>query len=368
VKVALVTNFWYLRGGLEAVMFAERDGLDARGHETAGFAAAHPLNEAAAYADLFPAVTEHGDVGRGMSPGAKAVATVRQFANLDAARAFGRFIDAFQPDVVHQHGTSRQLSPSVLELAARRGVPTVMTIHDYSLRCPAGTLSRIGEPECVTVSCAGHRYDRAVRFRCVHGSRAASALAATELLVARALRRYERAVDTFVVPSDYLGMRMRESGLPARRLHVLPNAIADGAPSPQPASRASSILVIGRLVPTKGFDVVIEAARVRPDIRWVIAGDGPERGALEQRAVGLDNVTFAGHLDAHGLSRRLADARAVAVPSTWPEPFGMVVLEAWRAGRPVIVSDRGALPDIVRDGLDGIVVEPGDPEALVAAA
>jgi len=121
-------------------------------------------------------------------------------------------------------------------------------------------------------------------------------------------------------------------------------------------------------VPTKGFDIVIDAARLRRDIAWVIAGDGPERAALEQRAAGLGNVTFVGHLDAHALSRRLGEARAVAVPSTWPEPFGMVVLEAWRAGRPVIVSDRGALPDIVRDGVDGIVVQPGDPAALLSAA
>ena len=232
----------------------------------------------------------------------------------------------------------------------------VLTLHDYSLRCPAGTLSRTDAPECIEVSCAGHRYDRAIRFSCVHDSRSASALAAVELLVARALRRYERAVDQFVVPSAYLARRMREAGLPASRLVVLPNAVER---RPAPASPPGEIVVVtGRLVATKGLDTVIAAARLRPDTPFVIAGDGPERASLEASAAGLANVTFAGWLDGPGLERLLGEAAAVVVPSTWPEPFGMVVLEAWRAARAVVVTSRGALPEIVRDERDGLVVPP----------
>lgn len=365
MRIGLLSNFWYLRGGLEAVMFADARLLRGRGHEVAGFAAAHPLNDPAEFSRLFPPVADHGALGRGLGPAAKIATAVRLFQNRTAVRAFSEFAEAFRPDLVHQHGTSRQLSPAVLGEARRRGIPTVLTLHDYSLRCPAGTLSRTGARECLTVSCAGHRYDRAIRFRCVHDSRAASAVAAAELLVARALRRYERAVDTFVVPSEYVAHRMLETGLPKDRITILPNAIeSSDAPPSEPGA---TVVAYGRLVTEKGFETVVEVARRLPGTRFVIAGDGPERAALEQLAAGLENVEFAGRLDRAGIDRLLEGALAVIVPSSWPEPFGMVVLEAWRANRAVVVSRSGALPEIVEDGRTGLVVEPQDVDGFTAA-
>jgi glycosyltransferase involved in cell wall biosynthesis len=365
MRIGLLSNFWYLRGGLEAVMFADARLLRDRGHEVAGFAAAHPLNDPAEFSRMFPPVADHGSLGRGESPVAKVATALRLFDNRTAVRAFAEFAEAFKPDLVHQHGTSRQLSPAVLGEARRRGIPTVLTLHDYSLRCPAGTLSRTGARECLTLSCAGHRYDRAIRFRCVHDSRAASALAAAELLIARALRRYERSVDAFVVPSAYVAERMFETGLPKDRITILPNAIEPSDASP--SAPGATMVAYGRLVAEKGFDTVVEVARRLPGTRFVIAGDGPERPALEQRANGLANVEFAGRLDTAGIDRLLESALAVIVPSSWPEPFGMVVLEAWRANRVVVVARSGALPEIVEDGHDGVVVEPEDVDGFVAA-
>jgi glycosyltransferase involved in cell wall biosynthesis len=273
---------------------------------------------------------------------------LRLFHNREAAAAFDRYADAYRPDLVHQHGLARQFSPSVLERARSRGIPTVLTLHDYSLRCPSGDLSRPGELECLNVSCAGHRYDRAVRFRCVHDSRAASALAAVELLAARALRRYERSVDVFLAPSEYVAQRMRETGVPAGRLRVMPNAVQ---PKEAPDFVDDGyILGFGRLVPTKGFDLMIEMARLRPAVRFVIAGDGPESGNLRRMARGLPNVELVGFVDGDRLDRVVRGARAVIVPSEWPEPFGMVVLEAWNAGRPVIVARTGGVSELVRQG------------------
>jgi glycosyltransferase involved in cell wall biosynthesis len=365
LRIGLLSNFWYLRGGLEAVMFGDARLMTARGHAVAGFAAAHPLNDPAEYSRFFPPVTDHASVGHGLGLIAKSRAALRLFRNGEAVRAFDRFADAFRPDVVHQHGISRQLSASVLAEAHRRKIPTVLTLHDYSLRCPAGTLSRTAAHECIAVSCAGHRYDRAVRFRCVHDSTLASVLAATELLVARGMKRYERSVDLFLVPSEYVLQRMTESGLPAARMAVMPNAI-ETTDTPSGGS-GSCVVAYGRLVREKGFDVVVEAARRLPGVTFVIAGDGPERASLELQAAGLTNLTFVGRLDPAAVERLLSSAFVVIVPSTWPEPFGVVVLEAWRAGVPVIVSRRGALPEIVEDGRTGLIVPPSDVDVTAAA-
>ena len=122
MRVALLSNFWYRRGGLETVMFTDARLLGERGHAVAGFAAAHPLNDPAEFARFFPPLTEHGDVGRELGPLAKVRAALRVFRNPAAIRGFEALADAFRPDVVHQHGVSRQLSPSVLAAARRRGI------------------------------------------------------------------------------------------------------------------------------------------------------------------------------------------------------------------------------------------------------
>lgn len=360
MNIALLSNFWYLRGGLERVMLGDARGLEARGHRVGPFASAHPLNEPAPYAQYFPVSVDHGALGAGLRLRDRATVALRLFHNRAAVKGFDRFADGFRPDVIHQHGLSRQLSVSVLERAHARGLPTVLTLHDHGLRCPSGLLSREKAPMCLAVSCAGHRYDRAVRFQCVHGSRAASALAAAELLVARALRRYERAVDLFLVPSGYVWDRMAESGLPAQRMRVMPNSVA--RPDAEPAPPGTYVLAFGRLVSVKGFGLIVDLAHAMPDVRFVIAGDGPERAGLEKRAAGAANLKFTGQLGDVELASTLRGARAVIVPSIWPEPFGMVVLEAWREARPVIVTRRGALPEIVQDGQTGFVIDPADLE------
>lgn len=365
MRIALVSNFWYQRGGLERVMLADAEQLAARGHEVAGFASAHALNERSPYDSFFPPGVDHSTLGRDQDLRGRAGTALRLFRNSIAVGAFDRFADAFRPDVVHQHGVSRQMSASVLARAHSRGIPTLLTLHDYSLRCPAGTLSRTAAPECLEVSCAGHRYDRSVRFKCVHGSRMASAIAATELLVTRALRRYERSVDMFVVPSDYVRTTMLETGIPAERLRVLANAIE--ARTDRPETEGKFVLGSGRLVYEKGFDLLVDAARSHPDVDFVIAGDGRERMNLERQAQGMPNTHFAGHLAGTAMSTMVREAMAVVVPSRWPEPFGMVVLEAWSMGRPVIVSARGALPELVENGRTGIVVEPDSATALGTA-
>ena len=137
--------------------------------------------------------------------------------------------------------------------------------------------------------------------------------------------------------------------------------------------KGRNVLVLGRLVEKKGFDLAIEAfARVaerHKDATLVIGGEGPMRTALERHATqsGVRGRTrFLGSLDGGGVSRAMADADVFVVPSRI-EPFGIVILEAWRASLPVIVTNRGGPREFVRDGEDGVLVDPTDVKALAEA-
>ena len=125
----------------------------------------------------------------------------------------------------------------------------------------------------------------------------------------------------------------------------------------------------GRIVTTKGVRTLVEAAR-EVHAEFHICGDGWQLQAMRRLASRKrleDRVRFKGWLDPDGLAQEFADASVVAVPSLWPEPFGIVGIEAFAAGRPVVASATGGIGDWLEDGVSGLLVAPGDAGALAAA-
>jgi glycosyltransferase involved in cell wall biosynthesis len=125
----------------------------------------------------------------------------------------------------------------------------------------------------------------------------------------------------------------------------------------------------GRLVLPKGVRVLIRAAS-EVDADFVICGDGwrlAEMRRLAERLGVQERVRFTGWLGSEDLARELAEASVVTMPSIWPEPFGLVGIEAFAAGRPVVASATGGVSDWLQDGVNGLAVEPGDAHALARA-
>jgi glycosyltransferase involved in cell wall biosynthesis len=128
------------------------------------------------------------------------------------------------------------------------------------------------------------------------------------------------------------------------------------------------IAYVGRLSPEKGVTVLIDAMERLRGVPLVIVGDGPQAGELRERSAahGLDDVVFTGHLGRAAAGRVIARAAALVVPSLWSENAPMVVLEAARAGTPVIASDSGGLRELMRS-MGGTPVAPGNTAELVRA-
>jgi glycogen(starch) synthase len=166
-------------------------------------------------------------------------------------------------------------------------------------------------------------------------------------------------------------------GLERGRGLVVPNGVetnGDGGP-PRPITVPFDrfVLGLGRVVAKKGFDLLLEAfARLapwRPDLGLVLAGDGPARAGLAAQAARLgvaDRVHFAGALGRAEVAWAMGTAQVFVLPSR-VEPFGIVVLEALRAGRPVVVSSRGGAGEIVRHEREGLVADPLDSAQLAGS-
>jgi len=161
------------------------------------------------------------------------------------------------------------------------------------------------------------------------------------------------------------------SGVPRERFVVIPNGVARSTFPRRPVAAVRRIAMVGTLRTVKGHDVLIDAAPAllarHPDLHFDIIGGGPLLGALRERAE-TRNVaaafTFYGHRE--DVAERLAESDLVVMPSR-SEGLPNAILEAMAAGRPVVASAVGGIPEVVQDGVTGVLVPPADPAALARA-
>lgn len=328
-------------GGEDAVVSAERGWLEGAGHV------------------VHQCIAENPRTRRGA-----ALAFASSGWNPAAARRVGEATERFRPDVAHVHNTWFAHSPSVLFALRRRGVPVVMTVHNYRLVCGNGLLLRDGAP---CEACIGHHTVPAVRNACYRDSHIASTVAAAGIAAHSALGTWTRGVDRYLVLTRFASDRLQRAGLPSARMALAPNAVADPGPRSLPAARSRDVLFVGRLSPEKGVAVLLEAwRRTEPEgLRLLIVGDGPARGALERSAP--RNVDFLGRLCAGDVRQLLLRARALVIPSIWYEGQPLVALEGLAAGLPLLMSNIGGLPEILNGGRAGWLSAPGDAAALAGA-
>lgn len=364
MRIVMAANWWYRRGGLGAVMIDEANQLQAAGHSVFPFAAAHPDNLPTPSSLYFPPFVETANLGQEMSLGMQVSSAVRLAYNRDAARGFDALLHDVKPDLVHLHNTARQLSPSIVAVASRRGVPVVMTLHDYGLVCPQGQLYKGEREACLPPNCLGGNVIHAVTNRCIKGSLAGSAVAAVEHLVHRSLGMYARRARILFAPSRFMYEVVRGAGVPGAKLRLLRNGLPSTVPPGPPPDNGGHVLFAGRLSREKGLEVLIAAARQTPEVRYLVAGDGPLRDGLEDATPA--NVELIGHQSQRQLHDLYRNAVAIVVPSTWFENAPLTVLEGMRAARAVIASDIGGLGEMLELG-GGQLVPTGDVDALAAA-
>lgn len=296
---------------------------------------------------------EHSTSGGSLSPATAAKWAVDAMGAEKALRA----LRDWKPDVVYCNG----LDTPALELALAGVTASVYSAHAYYGTCISGRkMHSFPRPRVCErrfgPACLGIYLPR----RC-GGLSPISMLTAYRTQSSRlaAIRAYSAVI----VHSQYMKNEYARNGIET--------TIVPLPPPPSPAGRASSpkpdeerrLVFLGRLFDLKGcgtlIDAAVRAARALPSVRVTVAGEGPERASLERHAAAIApaarnlSIRFVGAVDRSQRDALLADAHALIVPSLWPEPVGMVGLEAAAFGVPAVAFRVGGVPEWLEDGKSG---------------
>jgi len=261
----------------------------------------------------------------------------------------------FKPDLIHAHNTFPLISPSLYGAADAMRIPVVQTLHNFRLICPQAMLLRHGR---VCEDCVGHLPWRAVVHRCYRNSTAQSALTATMLTLHRWLGTWNKRVSRYIVLNNLCREKFMQGGLPAARLRIKPNFVRSTR-VPHWEDRQGGIF-IGRLSAEKGITVLAQAMSALPTLRIDVFGKGPMQAIVES----TPGMQYGGFQSPAQLVDRLHKAAYLVAPSTGVESFGLVAIEAFCCGTPVIATRHGGLSDLIEHGKTGLLVPPGDANAL----
>ena len=340
---------WF--GGVEQCVADSASGLRRRGHDCI-LAHGPEARDADAYRSSFDRTLGARELG----------------AEGTEARDFADIVRETRPDVIYLHKVPASL------IRTDHGAAVVRMIHDHDVYCPRRHKYYAWNRQPCHAR-AGWRCwldgaflardseTRGLRFENIR----------EKLSAMRAHWDLER----LLVGSRFMESQLRENGCPEERIRIVPPVVElDGERTPRSGSSDSGarFLYVGQLIRGKGVDALLQAmAAIRDagiDATLTLAGDGSDRSRLESIAASRrlePTVTFEGFVPHADLGARYAGADAVVVPSRWPEPFGLVGLEAMRHARPVVAFDSGGIGDWLESEETGILVPSGDIAGLAQA-
>ena len=361
MRVLMLNAFHWPKGGVERTVFDETRWLEGAGHEVGHFATVDPRNQPSRFERHFAPSADFGE----HTPAWKQLPLLpRAVWSAPAARALAGLLAEWRPDIAHLHAPSRYLTPSVIAVLERAAVPMVMTLHDFKPWCTNRLLFAHGA-QCER--CKGGRHWQAVATGCVQGSRLKSLVGAWEAYDHDRRGAY-RAVRQFLAPSLYARGKALEMGADGARVLVLPHGV-DLYEMPPIAAAPNLperfVMYAGRLSDEKGVSSLPGLARAIAPIPLWVAGGGPREAWL--RAHAPANLRVLGLLPPGELASMRAHAAVVVVPSVFPETFGYAVAEAQLEARAVVASRIGAVDELVKHEVTGLLIPPGDEAALIAS-
>jgi len=338
MRILKVHNYYIRSGGEDTVFHAETALLRSRGHE----------------------VLEYLEFNKKIESMNKAFVALQTIWSRSSYWKLMDFLRKTQPEVVHFHNTFPLISPSAYYACRDLGIPVVQTLDNQRLMCPAASFYREGK---LCLDCLGKTPPwPGVVHACYHDSHLHTAVVASMLTLHRWMGTWQTKIDVFLCSTNFYRDLFAQAGFPSDKIVVMPHFVQERHQPDTVGKTGDYALFVGRLNPEKGVNTLLEAWR-HLDFPLKIRGSGrlddTARKFVEQH--GMDKVEFVRRMEESELSDLIGNARFLVMPSEgYYETFGMVIVEAYSRGVPVVASNIGVTPELVADHRTGLLFEPGN--------
>ena len=349
MKILLVNKFHFLKGGSETYYFELAKLLRKEGHEVAFFSMQNEKNIKTDCKEYF---VENIDLNSNNK--LKALDVIYSKNNkqkvLEAIRDF-------KPDIIHVNNFQRQLSSSIIFAAKKMNIPVVFTAHDLQAICPNITMLDCNTNICQ--KCINGKYINCIKKSCIKDSKMKSTLGALEGYFYRINKIYTKKIDYIITPSNFLEKKLIEDGISKDKIETLYNFI-DVEQYNIKTSDKGYALYLGRLTKEKGILNLIEAFCKINIGKLYIAGEGPQEQEIKniiQEKHQEDRIKLLGRLEKSEMKQYIGNSRFVVVPSIWYENCPYSIIETLTIGKPVIGSNIGGIPELIKNGENGFTYE-----------
>lgn len=357
MKILAVNKFYYIKGGAESYFFSLNNLCIEKGHEIIPFSMKDEKNVYSEYEKYFINNINYEN----MNLKTKIINTAKIVYSFEAEKKIKSIIRDTNPDLAHLHIFQHQMSPSIIHSLKQAGIPIVNTVHDLKVICP--NYKMLNE-KGICEKCKGHKYYNCLVNSCTKGSKLYSAVNMFEAYLHKYLKSYSY-VDKYICPSEFYRKKFIEFGIPESKVVNIPNFV--DVKQFEPCYENQDYFVyVGRLSGEKGIKTLIKSMKNVQASKLCIVGTGPIEEELKTQVkdLNLKNVEFLGYKSGKDLENTIKNSKFIVIPSEWYENCPMSAIEAMAYGKSVIGSNLGGIPELVEDGITGIIYKSGDDEDL----
>lgn len=372
MKFLIVHYRFFISGGPERYLFNLKELLEKKGHKVIPFSIRYSKNNKTEFSKYFvdPPSKDSEIYFREQTWNFRSIVKTieRCFYSKEVYNKLNRLIIDTKPDfaIVLQFG--RKLSPSVLDALHDNTIPFIVRVSDFGMICANAHFLR---QQQICELCIKGDLFYSVRYKCVQNSLCASVVD----FAAKKFHQYRKSYNKiryYVVPSQFTMNKMIEAGFSPEKLVHVPTFINNNSLANNTIKK-KQIVYLGRIDRTKGVHILLEAIKILQkksikDFKCIIAGSGPDdyRKQLQKylKSNNIHNVHFTGQINKAQINDLLKASLFSVAPSLWYDNMPNAALESLAMGTPVIASNHGSFPEIIKNKSNGLLFEPQNIEDL----
>lgn len=359
MKILLINNFHFRRGGADSVYLNIGQHLTERNHHVSYFSTNSAFNEYTTFSKYF--INLKVDVNATLLN--KISNSISYFYNKEALANLEKLVEIERPDIAHIHLYVGGVTSSIFSVLKKFKIPVVYTAHDYRLICPAYTF--LDSKGKICEACNGKYFYKCMFKKCSKNNFLQSTVMSLEMYYRNIFFNPLKVIDGFIFVSDFSFNKHLKymKRLNEKNVLKLYNFIKINEPV---IFNSDYFLYFGRISNEKGISTLIESAILYRDFKLKIVGNGPQLNFLKNYCIknNFKNIEFIGYLKGNELTKIIQNAKFVIVPSEWYENNPLTIIESYSLATPVIGADIAGISEIILEEETGYLFPKGDAREL----